>query len=65
MIIWLCLFYVYFYCIFEILKIIVCIILYKNFGTISSRQYWDAVTLEHGLARRGDNARARISEERG
>ena len=33
---------------------------YKNFGTITSRRYWEAATLEHGLAKREVNAWAWI-----
>ena len=70
MILWLHLFYVQFYCIFKILNFIslevlfsiivsrVSIILCKNFGTISSQQYWDGVLLEYELAERGGYARA-------
>ena len=38
----------------------VSIIFYKNFSIISSRHYWEIVTLEHELAKRGGNARAWI-----
>ena len=60
MIIWIYLFYIQFDCIFKILIIfifnndyLVSITFYKTFGTISSRQYWEGVTLEHEL---GDTA---------